>query len=584
MKKGHIIGLGFLVVLGCWWWSLRGHIGYWGETDFFQRGSVYWSAFATQPGGWTDYAANFLLQFYRWSGVGALLQTATVMLIYGFCRKIVLSLKIRRGGLFLSHIPWVLVFMMQVKSQMMLSESLKMVLFFGFILLYFRLKHRGWHCGLFTLIAPAALLLLGDTVFFALYVNLALLEGWREKNKGRWGVMLWWAVSAVLVPWIWHRWVWTGPAEASVSLQSADGWPRILMYGYLLILWSGDRICSWLFKGRKRVGLELALAIAGAFIAFGCVYNWKAERFLRMELATVGEKWEDVLKYGAGIDQPERKEIFLVNLALANQGKLGEQLLEYPSEWGIGGLYLPRDMSYEISMLGSHLYTALEIPNEAIHWTFQAAVASPQGMDFRTLKRLIELNRLKRDSLLTEKYLAVLENAVGFGSWCREQRRLWDDTSAERLLPQEKIDFFIGGRPFLSDMARILDAGKSKEIVSEYILCGLLLDKELGKFSQLMRIVYPTNDIRLPQIYQEAVLVAIEVGDRHLAAKNYPIDPQVRQRFREYSSLYQICKSKKLEAPQMMKEYKHTWWYYFHFITPKPMDQQGHVMPFIYSL
>ncbi len=584
MKKEHIIGLGFLVVLGCWWIGLWGHIGYWGETDFFQRGLVYWSAFATQPGGWTDYAANFLLQFYRWSGVGALVQTVTVMLIYGLCRGIVLSLQIRRGGLFLSHIPWVLVFIMQVKSQMMLSESLKVILFLVLILLYLRLKHRGWRYGLFTLISPVALLMLGDTGLFALYVNLAVFEVWKEKNKGRWGVMLWWVALALLIPWIWHKWAWTGPAGSFFSLQSAEGWLRIGVYGYLLMVWLGDQIGSLLFKGKKRAGWELALAMAGAFIAFGSVYNWKAERFFRMELATAAENWDEVLTYGARIDKPERKEMFLINLALANQGKLGEKLLEYPSEWGIGGLYLPRDMSYEISMLGSHLYTALKIPNEAIHWTFQAAVASPQGMDFRTLKRLIESNRLKRDSLLTEKYLAVLENAVGFGAWCREQRRLWDDGSAERWLPEDKMDFFIGGRPFLSDLARILDAGKSKEMVSEYLLCGLLLDKELGKFSRLMRIVYPTNEVQLPQIYQEAILVAIEVGDRQLAAKNYPIDPEVRQRFREYSSLYQICKSQKLEAPQMMKEYKNTWWYYFHFITPKPMDQQGHVMPFVYSL
>ncbi len=434
------------------------------------------------------------------------------------------------------------------------------------------------------LIAPAALLMLGDTGIFILYINLALVEGWRGKGKGRWGIVLWWLMLSFLVPWIWRKWVWTGPDGAFISLQSADGWLRILVYGYLLILWLGDQIGFRLCKGRKRAGLELALAMAGAFIAFACVYNWKAERFLRMELAADAGKWDEVLKYGARIGKPERKEIFLVHLALANQGKLGEQLLEYPAEWGIGGLYLPRDMSYEISMLGSHLYVALKIPNEAIHWTFQAAVASPQGMDFRTLKRLIELNRLKRDSLLTEKYLAVLENAVGFGSWCREQRRLWDDVTAEQWPSEDKIDFFIGGRPFLSDMARILDAGKSKEIVSEYLLCGLLLNKELGKFSQLMRIIYPTNKVQLPRIYQEAVLVAIEVGDRYLAAKNYPIDPDVRQRFSEYNSLYQICKSKKLEAPQMMKEYKNTWWYYFHFITPEPIDPQGHVMPIVYSL
>lgn len=584
MKKGYITGLLFLAVMGCWWWGLRGHIGYWGETDFFQRGIVYWSAFATQPGGWTDYAADFLLQFYRLDWAGVLMQTASVVLIYGLCRGMVLDLEIRRGAVFMSHIPWIFVFIMQVNGQMMLSESLRVILFFGLLLSYLRLEHRGWRCGVFALIAPIALLLLGTAVFFAVYVNLALVECWRGRNWGRWGVALLWVALAVLVPLMWHKWIWIGALEIPGFLKSSDGWWRVPVYVYLLVLWSGNQILSRLFKGRRHVGVELALSVLGTFTAFGCVYDWESERFLRMEMATAQERWDDVLEYGAEISQPERKEIFLINLALASQGQLGEKLFKYPSEWGIGGLYLPRDMAYEVSILGSHLYTALKIPNEAIHWTFQAAVASPHGMNFKTLKRLIELNRMKRDSLLTEKYLAVLENAVGFGSWCQEQRRLWNDVSAERLLPEDRVDFFIGGRPFLSDMARIFDAGKSKEMVSEYLLCGLLLNKELGKFSQLLQIIYPSNDVRLPQVYQEAILVAIDMGDRHMAEKSYPIDPEIRQRFKEYSSLYQMYKGSKQKEPQMMNGYRQTWWYYLHFVNPRPVDQLGHVIPFVYSL
>ncbi|MEI3155456.1 MAG: DUF6057 family protein [Odoribacter sp.] len=71
-------------------------------------------------------------------------------------------------------------------------------------------------------------------------------------------------------------------------------------------------------------------------------------------------------------------------------------MFEYPV-WGSGCLYLPRDLDYKNSILGAELYYRLKVPNEAIYCTFQASVISPLGMDFRVLKRLIDLNIQKRD-------------------------------------------------------------------------------------------------------------------------------------------------------------------------------------------
>lgn len=79
------------------------------------------------------------------------------------------------------------------------------------------------------------------------------------------------------------------------------------------------------------------------------------------------------------MDRFEREELYFVSLALAMRGELGEKLFEYPV-WGSGCLYLPRDLDYKNSILGAELYYRLKVPNEAIHWTFQASVASPLGM------------------------------------------------------------------------------------------------------------------------------------------------------------------------------------------------------------
>lgn len=583
MKKGYIIGALFLVVWAFWFVGMKGHIGYWSGTGFFQCGTEYWSEFAGRPGGWTTYAGYFLRQFYQWTFWGALIQTLTVVLLYPVSRQILRRLGMTRGYLFLSGLPGVLVFILQVKGVLSLDQSLKILVGFFLMLGYLYLTNKGWRYGLFILFLPLGLLLLGTGGISALYFNLMFYECWKGRGKGRWGLIGIGVLLVWIVPVLWKRWIFPMPAENIFSLATSADYLEGVIYGYLLVVWIAGVVSSRVLKRRHFVRFEVALLVIVAVVGIYLVYDHPAERYMCMEQAAVAGEWEKVLECGKGI-QPSREEMFLIHLALANRGELGEKLFDYPAEWGIGGLYLPRDNSYAVSVLGSELYYALKIPNEAIHWTFQAAVASPQGMDFRTLKRLTELNIWKRDSLLADKYLTILENAVGYNSWCREKRLAWNNSSAEQVLPDERIDFFIGGRPFLSDMARVLDAGRSREMVSDYLLCGLLLEKNLSKFSQLFRMVYPVTDKRIPRVYQEAILVAMTVGDERLIAKNYKLDADIRQKFQEYNELYQICKKNNLQPEQLMKEYKQTWWYYFHFVKPYPLDQQGHVMPVVYSL
>lgn len=47
--------------------------------------------------------------------------------------------------------------------------------------------------------------------------------------------------------------------------------------------------------------------------------------------------------------------------------------------------------------------------------------------------------------------------------------------------------FLSGGRPFLSDMARLIDAGRSKKLALDYVLCGLLLNKRLTEILPAFR-------------------------------------------------------------------------------------------------
>lgn len=377
---------------------------------------------------------------------------------------------------------------------------------------------------------------------------------------------MWVMPEGTLFPWV-------------TFLEEEREWAWWLIYGYGMWLWL---ISFWFnrqpFRNRKCIRVLNAVALVLIIVGFYVTSRQKeTEYFYRMDQAVEAGDWGKVLGIAGQLDRFNREELYFISLALAMQGELGERLFEYPV-WGSGCLYLPRDLNYKNSILGGELYYRLKVPNEAIHWTFQASVAAPLGMDFRALKRLIDLNIQKRDFPVAQKYLSLLEKANCYTSWCRNRRKMLYDPDIDFVESQEKHDFFIGGRPFLSDMARLIDAGRSKKLVLDYVLCGLLLNKDLQKFCQLFVAFYPyQRGERLPAAYEEALLFAQALGWKIVCEKEYVYSQGTSQKYQEYNALFKTCGKDKEQSKKIMEGYRATWWYYLHFVDLQLMDEQGHI-------
>ena len=575
MKKENIIWLLFPIIWVFWSFFMQGHISYQEETNFFQCGSIYWEKFALKPGGWSEYLGHFLLQFYQWTWLGALIQTLLLAGFFTLTRGILRKLGVFSNILLFSSLPFLLIFSLQTDLQVILGEVLKMFFLFFFIWGYLHLPHSLVRYSCFTLISPLVFIILGGGGTIAFYTSVSIYEIWRNKGTIRNRFLLLWLILITIQPFIWQRWIYTISIEEIYATFFARKYLIWLVYAsFLALLW-----LSWLRRKKQNskdlFWKELLLV---SLIFAGCIYyfpNRAVERFLCMQQATTVGNWEEVLDLAKQTDKYSREEIYLINLALSGQGELGDQLFDYNSEWGTGGLYLAREIDYQTNALGGEFYYRLKIPNEAIHWIFQASVASPQGMNFRSLKRLIELNILKRDTPLANKYLAILENTIGYKTWCSKKRKELSNPSTEQILPTTKQDFFIGSRPFISDLARVLDAGKSKEMTLDYILSYLLLSKDLTKFCQLLDMFYKSNRDSIPQAYQEAILVAMSTNKNALKNK-YTIDPKTSNRFATYNAIFQTT-SNKQQAKELMKSFKNTWWYYNHFVEQIKIDPKGNM-------
>lgn len=582
-KKFDFIFLVFPFIWGFYFWMAKGYIGLCEETDFFVSDRSFWERFMTKPGGWTEYAACFLLQFYKWKVAGAFLLTFFPLLAFVFTRKMVGRLGISRRSVGIASIPFIVMCSIQCYSGSSLSEMLKVVCFLGLVCGFMYIPQVNIRYILYTLGLPFFYLVLSPVGCIFLYVTLMLYDLKSGRRKFSWEVYALWGVLLILYPRLWQNRMYIMPDENLYFLSERNAGGKFIyglwfVYAYGIVLW----VLSFR-KERKRKEETLAKPSFNAgrwsvfIILLGiglcCFYPYRQERFWRLDQAVEKGEWEEALREGKQIEELSREEFYLIALALANKGMLGEQLFDFPV-WGIGCLYLPRETDYSTSILGSEFYYRMKIPNEAIHWAFQASVASQWGMNFRILRRLVELNLMKGDRPAADKYLALLEHSTLHRSWCKEKREDLQQGTTERIYPQEAYDFFIGGRPFLSDMGRIIDAGRGKGLVLDYILCGLLLNKDLEKFCQIFTGYYFVQEgEKIPKAYEEALLVAEALGRNAVTARNYSIRPETREAFQSYNTLY---KNYRKNAKQMGK-FRNTWWYYCHFITMKSMDEQGYL-------
>lgn len=584
MKKENVIYFLFPLIFVFYFFFMKGRIGFWEGANFFLLNGEYAGEFISKPGGWSEWLGNLLTQFYKWPFAGAFILTLLPFGVYVFTRGIIRKLEIPSNWLFAAVLPFMGIWGLQCYMDVTLGEMLKPFFFYLFLWGYLTVSCQWIRYLVFSLLFPLAYLLLSTGGCVFLYVAYIMYECLNVKGNYRFGICVFWGLLLAVYPHLWQRWMCLMPSEklyALSGIKDGDEFKSIFifLYGYGVLLLGIAYIGRKMKKKGKRFFflMQMLLIIAGCVWGVTRLYQRNTENLLQMDQAALNEEWDKVLEIAGDGTKLSREGLYYVSLALASRGELGEKLFDYPV-WGIGCLYLPRTADYMTNIFGGEFYNRLKLPNEGIHWIFQASVASPMGMSIRTLKRLIDLNIQKGDSLLADRYLTTLEYSMLNDGWIKERRAILADPNREQVPSMEDNDFFIGGRPFLSDMARVLDGGRSMNMTLDYILCGLLLNKDLGKFVQIFTRFYPVKTgKRVPKVYEEALLVAITTGNAGIE-KNYTISPERRKLFGDFNALMNTCGKNKESAKIVMKGFKNTWWYYFRFGEQKMMDMQGNLL------
>lgn len=102
-------------------------------------------------------------------------------------------------------------------------------------------------------------------------------------------------------------------------------------------------------------------------------------------------------------------------------------------------------------------------------------------------------------------------------------------------------------------------------IAVDYLLCYLLLNKDLKQFCENYDRFYLSLNRKAPKVYAEALLIQLVAsGASQEEAMKYNMDAKTIKQFAEYTNEYDKSSG---DINALSKKFAQTYWFYYHFAT-----------------
>ena len=239
----------------------------------------------------------------------------------------------------------------------------------------------------------------------------------------------------------------------------------------------------------------------------------KNETYYRILRAAEEERWNDVrtLIWQSGEARTRLMQAYLL-LAESAQGTLPENLFSYPINDSEDFLFRHERNRYTCQF-NRLFYRNLEVWDEAFHQAQEYYLLQPDACCFSSLTQMVDYSIRAHEYAVAEKYLTILGKAPFYGSYVKEQRlRIIEqqrmDSGADSSDIPLRADNFVGGYPFNSEMLRLVKyTTHNKRKAYDYLLCSLLLQKNLPHFRIIFEAFPFYRDASLPEPYRQALRI-----------------------------------------------------------------------------
>ena len=353
-----------------------------------------------------------------------------------------------------------------------------------------------------------------------------------------------------------------------VAIRFTFGWLVLLLLAFLLsrvsITRKPIRWGLWLLSG---------VAVAGA-LRFAWPGEGERQTYWVDRLATLTRavRWPEVIDVFAGKQVIGAMSLNQLNLALAHQGLLGDNLFLYTQQ-GPQSLLAGWDRTYAMSVVLSDVHYAIGDYSTSESYAMEGLTLARRGESPRMLQRLAQISLIRRDVALAHKYLERLRLMPMYRAWAERyltyvaypERIDTDQEFAGKRIPIVEADSLLGQYSIERLWLTHEEALSSDRLAWTYLGCSYLLARELDAFGDFLRQTAPaatTAGVTLPRAFQEAALLWMAQG--HELPAGWQVQNEVAERFDQFRQAVQNARRDTNGVARLYRDYGHTFWFYFY--------------------
>ena len=434
--------------------------------DFWALTKDYWQLKLAMPPAFSNWLADFLMQFYRSPFVAATIQALVLGMIGILAHQTLSHSPLKRENrtwlLWMALLPPVLI---GFYCTFCLSFQLQCLFFFTLLLIYQLIPNFKGRLLWSIISVPLGFFLMKTPLLFLLLIIYAIMF---SPPRGSWrGAILFPLILLGLMPLAYSQQVSFIPFEV--------------------------RYTSW----------------GTYFDPLTSRYNRDGEYIKKCVCLANEGRWEDLL-YRAHIKNDARRgngiALKYALLAESALGTMPENLLEYPIREEDDFLF--RHQTDLVSQQFNRLfYLNLGVYDEAFHQAIEYGLLMPNGSCFSSLRQMIDYSIEEGDWEIAEKYLQILSKSSCHKKFIKE--RLAKMEKAKKEFKKEislRADNFVGGYPLPIEMLRLAryyqDETQRKKML-DYAICSYMLRGDVKSFMIATQAFDIYKGGELPKAYQE---------------------------------------------------------------------------------
>ena len=539
-----------------WGTLFSGHINAWYWTNFFTTDFFFFSYFFKER-DILQYISNFLVLFFKWNWVGAFVLTSSIICIYFLTRKLLQKLKFSRSANFISIIPCITLFALQIHRAFPFRKTLFVVFFLLFLLIFiWSLKNNRLHGFISIILLLFPLWIFDDIERIYFYTVCLIIELLFNKKTLKYylvTILASFDISSVVI-----------------FIQNQNSLPHFKEPFALQLIVFPIFIIALLFLAKtkfKNIKISFCIPIS-ITVAFLCFFfetknysfeeQQQYEKLFHYNKAVISNDFNEIINLAENEKQKTTELIPFVVYAHALQGNLTEYLFKYPINSKTFFLpYALPNSPVQTTTLAIYFYRALGFQNEAIHQAFSLSANHTNGDEMLSAYLLAELQTEKGDSLLAEKYLHLMSKTIVNNSFVKKQRSKLQNKNF--LIPTDSLLYV--NSPQLNNLMSAFICNPRNQFARDMLLCTLLQQREYNLFCGFCTRYIDTNE-ELPTLYQEALLMAQNMEISTMEGKCFRINEQTQKRWQEFVKIFNNTQLDNRSRQIALRPFRYTWWYY----------------------